>query len=163
LQIASKKAIVLKAESYSFLSGIYISFENNFQQAYQYSKTLHELYPRNFQYIAMYIKNLLLVKRYTEAENLIKLNRSRSDNVYFQAQLAILQGIIFEKKYHSAAQARLIYEKGIKSIEPYGSFGSEYAAYGYFGLSRLSKDKQQKKAYRKLAMDRADFENVNFD
>ncbi|MBN2813505.1 MAG: hypothetical protein JXQ80_05470, partial [Bacteroidales bacterium] len=36
LQIAAKGAIVLKAEAYSFLAGIYISFEKNFQQASQY-------------------------------------------------------------------------------------------------------------------------------
>jgi tetratricopeptide (TPR) repeat protein len=163
MQIASKNAIVLKAEAYSFLSGIYISYENNFQQAYQYSKALHELYPNNIQYIATYIKNLLLVKNYTEAENAVKNGRTLSDNAYFQAQLNILNGIIYEKKHHNIRQAQYYYGKGVKDLNSFGTIGEEFIAYGYFGLSRMSQDKQQKKEYRKLAMELANFKNVNFD
>lgn len=166
LQLASKKAIVLKAEAYSFLAGIYISFENNYQQAYSYSKSLHELYPRNMQYLAVYIKNLLLVKRYEEAENLIRSSRSKIPNPYFQAQLSIFNGILAEKKYNNLKQAMAFYYKGIKDISPYCPFGNEYKAYAYFGLSRISEisgDKHNKKSYRKQAMDLANYKNVNFD
>lgn len=163
LQIASKQAIVLKAEAFSFLSGIYISFENNFQQAYRFSKALHELYPDNYFYLALYIKNLLLVHRYSEAESLIKAGYEKSKNRYFQAQISILNGIVQEKYHGNLQQAEKLYEKGIREIEPYGTFGNEYAAYGYFGLSRIAGDKHQKRTYRKKAMDLSDFENVNFD
>jgi hypothetical protein len=166
LQIASKNAIVLKAEAFSFLTGIYISFENNYQQAYFYSKSLHELYPGNMQYLAIYIKNLLLVKRYGEAESLIKSSRSVFPNPYYQAQLCILDGILYEKRYHDLKQAQSYYTKGIRDIAPYGGFGSEFAAYGYFGLSRISDtrgDKHLKKQYRKQAMDLASYKKVNFD
>jgi hypothetical protein len=163
LQIASKNAIVLKAEAFSFLSGIYISFENNFQQAYNYSKALHDLYPKNQNYLAMYIKNLILVKKYTEADHLIKSNKDKYNNRFFQAQISVLSGILLEKYHKNKVQAQYFYEKGIKEIEPFGTFGSEYAAYAYYGLSRLITDKHQKKAYRKKAIDLSDFENVNFD
>jgi hypothetical protein len=166
LNIAGKKAIVLKAEAQSFLAGIYISFENNFEQAYKYSKTLHELYPRNLQYSTVYIKNLLLVKRYEEAESLINTNRKKISNAYTQAQLSILNGILLEKKYHNHKQAQVFYTKGIKDISPYGKFGNEFSAYAYFGLSRISGvngDKRYKKIYWKQAMELADFKKVNFD
>jgi hypothetical protein len=166
LQIAAKNAIILKAEAYSFLTGIYISFENNFQQAYYYSKALHELYPRNTQYLAVYIKNLLLVKHYGEAESLIKSNRSKLSSAFFQAQLSIFNGILYEKKYHDLKQAQAFYTKGIKDIAPFGDFGNEFAAYAYFGLSRISEvngDKHYKKMYRKQAMDIVVFRKVNFD
>jgi len=163
MQYAAKNAIVLKAESYAFLSGIYISFENDFQQAYQFSRALHELYPGNVQYMATYLKNLLLVKRYAEAESLIRSSQEGYNNHYFHAQLSILNGIVQEKKHHNLRQAEYFYEKGIREIEPYGTFGSEFAAYAYYGLSRLTSDKHQKKTYRKKAIDLSDFENVNFD
>ena len=166
LQIASKNAIMLKAEAYTFLAGIYISFENNFQQAYYYSKALHELYPRNMQYLAVYIKNLLLVKRYGEAESLMKSNRSKASSAFFQAQLSIFNGILYEKKYHDLKQAQAYYAKGINEIDPFGDFGHEFAAYAYFGLSRISdanNDKHYKRIYRKQAMDMASFKKVNFD
>ena len=166
MQIAAKNAIVLKAEAYSFLAGIYISFENNFPQAYQYSKALHELYPLNTQYLAVYIKNLLLVKKYGEAESLIKSGLQQGKNAYFLAQLSLLNGIVQEKKYRNLKLAQALYTKGIKDISPFGSFGNEYKAYGYFGLSRISEangDKHYKKLYRKQAMDLADYKKVNFD
>lgn len=166
MQIASKNAIVLKAEAYTFLSGIYISFERNFQQASQYSKALYKLYPRNYSYIAVFIKNLLLAKRYDEAESMIRLNHNLSNNAFYQSQLLILRGVLQEKKYKNHKQAQALYAKGIKDIKPFGEFGEEYAAYAYFGLSRISDangDKHNKKAYRKLAMDLADFKDVNFD
>ncbi len=166
LQIAAKGAIVLKAEAYSFLAGIYISFEKNFQQASQYSKALHELYPRNYQYLAVYIKNLLLAKRYNEAEKIIARSYKAGDNAYFKAQLAILTGVYYEKKQQNLKQAQAWYNKGLKEIAPFGEYGDEFAAYGYFGLSRISEangDKQNRRIYRKKAMDMADFKEVNFD
>jgi len=166
LQIAAKSSIVLKAESYSFLSGIYISFENNFNQAYQYSKALHELYPQNTQYLAVYIKNLLLVKRYGEAESLIRTNGNKTANAYFHAQLSVFNGIVYEKKYNDLTQAQSFYVKGLKGLGPFGEFGDEFKAYAYYGLSRIydSKgDKHYRKLYRKQAMDLASFKKVNFD
>ena len=166
LQIAAKGSIILKAQAYSFLSGIYISFENNFQQAYYYSKALHELYPRNPQYLAVYIKNLLLVKRYDEAESLIKSNYLKTSDSYCRAQLSIFNGILYEKKYRDLNEAQVYYAKGIRDIAPFGDFGNEFAAYAYFGLSRISEaknDKHHKKVYRKEAMDKASFKKVNFD
>jgi hypothetical protein len=166
MQIASKDAVFLKAEAYSFLSGIYISFENNYLQAFNYSKSLHELYPANIQYLAVYIKNLLLIKRYDEAENLVRKGRISISNAYFQAQLDIFMGIIYEKKYQNLMQARTYYLKGVRGTEPFGEFAGEYTAYAYFGLSRISEsldDNRNKKMYRKKAMDLADYKNVRFD
>ncbi len=77
LKIASKNAIILKAEAYSFLNGIYMNFENNFREAEFYSKSLYELYPNNTAYLTEYIKNLLLIKEYDRAEEMMKLNQSK--------------------------------------------------------------------------------------
>lgn len=166
LQIAGRNAIFLKAESYSFLTGICISFENDFQQAYHYSKTLYELFPNNTQFLAVYIKNLLLVKRYSEAENIMKTSRTKVRNTFYQAQLSVFNGILYEKKYRDLKSAREYYLKGINDASAFGEYADEIMAYAYFGLSRISEtnnDKQNQKAYRKKATELADYENVNFD
>jgi len=166
IQTAAKNSIMLKAESSSFLSDIYISFENNYQQAYVYSKSLHELYPANTQYLAVYIKNLLLVKKYDEAENLIRSSDGEMSNSYFQAQLTIFNGILQEKKYHNNIQAQNYYNKGVSDISVFGDYGNEFAAYAYFGLSRIhdiNDDKHNKKTYRKKAIELTNYKNVNFD
>jgi hypothetical protein len=166
IQTAAQNSIVLKAESFTFLSVIYLSFENNYQQSYVYSKSLHELYPFNTEYLAEFIKNLLLIKKYDEAESLIRSSEKKISNSYFQAQLTIFNGILQEKKYHDNIQAQEYYNKGISDISVFGDYGNEFAAYAYFGLSRISKvndDKHNKKTYRKRALDLANYKKINFD
>jgi hypothetical protein len=55
MQFASQYSLLLKAESYSFLSWISTSFEHDFQLAANYSSRLYELYPENSLYLMEYI------------------------------------------------------------------------------------------------------------
>jgi hypothetical protein len=166
LQIVSKSSIILKAESFSFLSGIFLTFENDFHEATYYSKSLHDLYPNNPEYLATYIKNLLLIKQFDEAEKEILTANENLSNPYFQTQVCIFNGILQEKKYHDIKKAEKLYTKGASDITFYGSYGNEYAAYAYYGLSRISDingDKYYKKIYRKIALKLAYFPKVDFD
>jgi hypothetical protein len=164
--IASTNSIVLKAEAFSFLSSINLGFENNFQKAFSYSKSLHELYPGNLQYLAEYIKNLLLMRQYDEAERIINSSASKISNPFFQAQTTIFNGILQEKKYHDNRQAEIYYNKGARAISMFGDFGNEFEAFAYFGLSRISNDygdKHYKRTYRKLALKLAAYKKIDFD
>ena len=166
LQIATKNAMVLKAESFLFLSGIYSDFEHNYQLATTYSQSLFELYPANLEYRALHIKNLLLTKRYDGAERLITSSGTQTNNSYFQTQLAIFNGILQEKKYHNFTQAQRFYFKGAKDITSFGDFGNEFEAYAYFGLSRISEingDKNYSVLYRKHANELAYIKDITFD
>jgi hypothetical protein len=166
LRTASVSSIFLKAESSYYLSSIYQSFENNFMKAFYFSRSLHELYPSNTEYWAYYIKNLLLIKNYDEAENLIVTSSSKIKNPFYQAQLMIFEGIVQEKKYHDNKTAEQDYTKGVSDIASFGVYGNEYAAYAYFGLSRISKvnnDRHDQKLFRKKAMDMSVFKSINFD
>lgn len=166
LQTAANNSVVLRAESCSLLSWIFLSFENKYPESLYYSNTLHEHYPQNAFYLATYIRNLLLMKKYDEAERLILVSPEEAENKYFQAQLIILKGILQEKKYLDNKLAQQYYNKGISDISLFGGYGREYAAYAYFGLSRISEansEKQTCKIYRKQAMKLADFKKINFD
>jgi hypothetical protein len=166
IQKAARSSILLKAESFSYLSYIYISYENNYQQALSFSKYLHELYPFNPEFLTDYIQNLLLMKEYDEAENLIISSATYENNSFYQAQLSVFKGIIQEKKYRDNKLAQQYYIKGIRDIEVFGAYGNEFAAYAYFGMSRISEvygDKENKKNYHKQAMKLADKKNINFD
>lgn len=166
LGIVARNSIILKAEAYSFLTEIFLSFENNSRQAAFYSKNLHYLYPANPAYLGSYIKNLLLIKQYDEAEKEIRESTSYLNNTFFKAQVTIFNGILQEKKYNNIRLAEELYARGIKEVAQFRSFGDEYAAYAYFGLSRISKangDMNNEKLYRKLALKIAVFKNINFD
>jgi len=166
LQTTAINSVVLKAESYFSLTWIYLNYENKYPEALYYSKSLHELYPDNVLYLATYIKNLLLMKQYDEAEKLIIASPEEAGNRYFQAQLSIFKGILQEKKYLDNILAQQYYKKGIRDISIFGGYGNEYAAYAYYGLSRISEANGEKhihKIYRKEAMKLAEFKKINFD
>jgi len=165
MQFASKYSLLLKAESYSFLSWISTSFEHDYPLATSYSRMLYDLYPANTLYLAEYIKNLLLTKQYNEAENFLSAQSNASNSPYLKGVFEIFNGILQEKKYHNNRMAQTLYEKGIEDVLPFSSYGNEYAAYAYFGLSRISEangDKKGRKAYHKKANDLAVFKNIDF-
>jgi hypothetical protein len=166
LNTASTGSVVLRAEASYILTYIYENFENDYLKAYKYSRSLHENYPQNLRFLAAYIKNLLFLKRYDEAEKLIESPVAESPNQFFQAQIFIFKGILKEKKDFDNLVAGQYFNKGIRNLSLYGNYGNEYAAYGYFGLSRISEangEKQESKLYRKEALRLADFKNNNFD
>lgn len=165
MEIASRHSLVLKAESYSFLAWISTSFEHNFNLATSYSKMLYDLYPNNPEYLTEYVKNLLLVKKYGEAEKLISSEKDPTDNPFFKAVFEIFNGILQEKDYHNNILARQLYEKGIQDISVFPVYSNEFAAYAYFGLSRIAEangDKKNRKAYHKRASELAVFKHIDF-
>jgi hypothetical protein len=165
MQIAGQHSLVLKAESYSFLAWISANFERDFQEATNYSRMLYELYPENTEYLSEYVRNLLLTKQYNEAEKLINSRIKEINNPFFAGVFEIFYGILQEKEYHNNKLAQLFYEKGIAEISLYSSYANEYAAYAYYGLSRISEangDKKSRKTYHKKADDLAVFKNIDF-
>lgn len=166
LNNVAANAVVLRAEAYSLLASIYLDFENKYELSGNYSQKLHEIYPDNMLYLSVYVKSLLLLKRYDEAEKLIRVSLKKTENRYFLAQQDIFQGIVQEKKYHDYKTAQQYYKAGISRITPFGGYGNEYMAYAYFGLSRISftnNDKITGNKYRQKAMKLGDFKKINFD
>jgi hypothetical protein len=166
LQTTAKNSVLLRAESYFLLAYIYLNFENNYPEAIFYSKSLHDLSPDNVLYLALYIKNLLLIKQYDIAEKLIRASQDEKGNGFFTAQINIFKGILQEKRYLDNNLAREYYKKGINGISNFGVYGNEYAAYAYYGLSRISEangEKHNGKIFRKEAIKLADFKKINFD
>jgi len=165
LRVAGQNSVVMRAEAYSFLSWIMANFENDYIGATKTSQILYELYPVNPQYKIAYIRNLLLIKRYDDAERVMKIPGDGQGSKFYHAQLHILEGILQEKKYLNNNQAMQLYEKGLREIAPFKNYGNDYSSYSYFGLSRISESKNENagKEYRKKAISLATFKNVNFD
>jgi hypothetical protein len=165
LKLAASHSIFLKAEASAFLTNIFISFEHNYTAACQYSKALHERYPGNNHILACHVKILLLNKQYDEAESVLKQYRNPL-NQYFRMQKNILEGILYEKKYRNLKYAESLYNEGIKDAIAIGDFANEYQAFGYFGLSRIMKARNEvksSKTYYKKAMDLAEYRELNFN
>lgn len=163
---AASMAVMLKAESAFFLTHVYVNFENNYEEAGIYSRALYNMYPGNEQYQVLLIKSHLLSRDYDGAETLIRSAGSKTTNPFVKAELTIFKGIVSEKKYKDPVEAQKLYNQGIADISPYISYGDEVAAYAFFGLSRIAginNDRQNRKLYRKRALELTDYKDVNFD
>jgi tetratricopeptide (TPR) repeat protein len=166
LNTAAVNSIVLTAESMLLLSNIYVNFENRYDPGMIYSRHLIDHYPENPKFLAIYVRNLLLLKSYDEADKLLESVSEDSANRYILAQMSIFKGILREKKYLDNRTARQCYEEGLQYIAPFGDYGNEYAAYSYFGLSRISEangEKKEAEMYRKEALRLAAFKKIDFN
>ena len=166
LKIAADSSIFLAAESMTFLAGIYQDFEKDPVKAIQYSKKLKETFPRNYEYKIQYIRDLLVIKKFGEAESLLNGMPYESLNRYYQSQIDISKGVIQEQKYKNPKAAEQLYWTGINKAESYGPIGGEFTSYGYFGLSRINLaagNNKNAKQYRKKAKEISSYDHVNFD
>ena len=105
LKIAADSSIFLAAESMTFLAGIYQDFEKDPVKAIQYSKKLKETFPKNHEYKIQYIRDLLVIKKFGEAESLLNGMPYESLNRYYQSQIDIFKGVIQEQKYKNPKAA----------------------------------------------------------
>jgi tetratricopeptide (TPR) repeat protein len=143
LRYAAENSIVLMAEAYSILSWIYIYYENNYPEAIKYSKTISDKYPSNLLFRGEYIKNLLLMGKYDDAEKII-LSSENVQHTYFRGELSIFRGFLQEKKYHDYSLAHRYYDEGIAIMKTFGTRGKDYADFANDGLKRI-RDIQNRK------------------
>lgn len=166
LRTAFRESIFLKAEAATFLSSNYKYFEDDFENASYFSRTIFREHQSNIVYRLNCIEDMLLTSRYDEAEKLIESQDPDGINSYFKAQLKILRGVLEEKKYGNMNKAQQEYSIGADEISQFGEYGKQFMAYAYFGLSRISainNDRHSQRNYRRRALDLTDFENVSFD
>jgi hypothetical protein len=150
----------------TFLAGIYQDFEKDPAKAIMYSKKLKEAFPINHEYKLHYIRDLLVIKKFGEAESLLNGMPYESLNQHYQSQIDVYKGVIQEQRYKNPKSAEQLYWSGINKAELYGPMGAEYASYGYFGLSRINLaagNNKNAKQYRKKAKDLSSYDHVNFD
>jgi len=166
LEICGNESMALRAEAIVMLYWIRMNFEMDFKAALPFAEYLNNSYPNNPLYRVFYIKNLLLLKQYNKAENIISASPTRRNDEFYNGVSYIFRGIIAEKKYKDNVLASSYYKTGIGILGRFGSYTNEYAAYGYFGLSRIgedSADKHERKVNHRKAMELADFKKINFD
>jgi hypothetical protein len=166
LEKCAGESMAMRAEALNILSWIRMYFENDYLKSYPLCESLTTKYPNNVFYRIMYIKNLLLLKKYDEAEYLINGFYNYNMNPLYIAVSYIFNGLIQEKKYQNFDIARKLYNQGIEALTAFSPYGNGFAAFGYFGLSRISEienDNRMRRIYHRKAMELTDFKKMTFD
>lgn len=165
LEAAAREAIFLQAEATSFLCWIHIGYEKNYEAAAFYSRKLLEKYPRNNEYLALHVRSLLLLKRYSEAESILAQAHEPVSS-WFQAEREFFRALLREKKYGRMAEAEKLYHLAIGKCAPFGAYAHEYLSYCYFGLSRIAAARGETRlsaSLRKKAGDLATYKHLTFN
>jgi len=166
LEYTSKHGIFLDAEALSFLVFITLNFEADYKKSNRFTRTLHHKYPDNPLYLSYRIKNLLLLKRYYRAEQLIdELEKNPFANDFFQMMIQIYRGILQEKKYNNHPVAEQHYLEAVRLSENYVPFANGRLSYAYFGLSRIHQKANPEKSnkYLSIAKDLSLYKHLTFD
>jgi tetratricopeptide (TPR) repeat protein len=164
LVYAGKNCVITQTQAWSFLTNIYLTYENNPYKSVEYSKELVTRFPKNRFFLCRYVETLLLTKQYNLATPLVKqLVASTSPETFTLMIPQVFEGILAEKHLKNYKEAKLHYEKVLVSAAKYGVVGNQYQAYAYLGLSRIAKlenQPQNAKNYRKKAEDLAEYKYI---
>ena len=114
LKNAANQKSIAQTEALIYLSHIYLNFEGKPFEALPYSKKLAEKYPSNLKFKELYIKNLLAVGQYLEANELL-IDQLTVDNPYFKIPALFFSGCYSLDYKQDTLSAKSKFNKCIES------------------------------------------------
>jgi tetratricopeptide (TPR) repeat protein len=153
LVFTARNAVFTSAEAYSYLTYIYLRYEQDHQHAVRYIQELVKLYPRNLYFAVMHAEVLFLSKRYGEARAVAERIKAQAPDSYYRAVAALLSGMLLDQEgKHDGALAQYKQAESLSKTMRYRFY--EQKVYLYYGLSGAYARKgqhEQAKHYYKLA------------
>lgn len=138
MDYAWKKAVFCKMECAYHLCNIYLKYEGTPLLAYEYTKALHDKYPKNIFFTLRHCEVLLARAEYKEAKKLAdKLNESGKK--YFVAAAYVFYGILSEN-YKDHENASKYFLKAIQSFKETKNPQVDYLSFAYAGMGRYYKN-----------------------
>ena len=157
LEYAAKNASISHVIAKYYLSYIYMRYEYVPSEALRQGKNLHQSYPNNDLFSAIYLESLIINNIYNnvtvDLANKLQANRSP----YLKIYGVLFMGIIEEKKNKDLSRAEKLYRQSLEIIDRYEMEQSHLEAYAYLGLGRIYQVKKDPQArdYFKESIDKA--------
>jgi hypothetical protein len=161
MDYAWKNAVFCKMECAYHLCNIYIKYEGTPLLAYEYTKALHDKYPKNIFFTLRHCEVLLAKGEYKEAKKLAdKLNESGKK--YFVATSYVFYGILAESNKDSESASKY-FLKAIQAFKETKNPESDYLSFAYAGMGRYYKnlgDKVKASEYYKKCKEIAEYHSI---
>lgn len=156
LEVAAKEASIAHVIAQYYLSYIYMRYEYLPSKALRQGRKLHETYPKNDLFTAIFLESLIINKRYKEAAPLARGLQS-NPSPYLKIYGDLFMGVIEEKNHKNFTNAEKLYRKALELNDEYKMKRSHLEAFAYLGLGRIYEHKHDPKArkYFKEALDQA--------
>jgi tetratricopeptide (TPR) repeat protein len=160
LRLAVDKTVFARVEAAFYSGHILLRYEMKPEEALPYAQLLGVEYPNNLFFRANYIENLLFLKRYDEAEELLK-DFPETDHAYYQVAKSVFKGIIDEQKFEYES-AETLYNRALeyskRGVNEEIDNMKNLANCGLARLSLLVDDEEKAKDYYKSALKDVKFE-----
>ncbi len=156
LEIAAQRASISHVIAQYYLSYIYMRYEYLPPKALSQGKKLHQSYPDNDLFLAIYLESLIINQRYREATPLAAKLQS-NPSPYLKIFGDLFMGIIEERSHKNFPKAEELYRNALALNDEYEMERSHLVAFAYLGLGRIYEEKQDPKArkYFKEALNQA--------
>lgn len=156
LEVAAKKASIAHVIAKYYLCYIYMRYEYLPGKALRQARDLHQSYPNNMTFAAIYLESLIINDRFREAEPLARRLQGNS-SPYLQIYGDLFLGVVQEKQHKNYPEAEKLYRSALSLNEKYQMHRSHLEAFAYMGLGRIYEQKKdpQARKYFKEAYDQA--------
>jgi tetratricopeptide (TPR) repeat protein len=161
LEIAASQASIAHVIAKYYLSYIYMRYEYLPLKALKLGHDLHESYPNNPLFSAIYLESLIINHKYRDATP-IAVDLQSNANPYLRIYGDLFMGVI-EEKNRNYSLAEQLYRKTLEMSDVHDMERDNLEAYAYLGLGRIyqmKKDAPQARKYFKECLDRTYSEAV---
>jgi hypothetical protein len=156
LEKAAREASISHVIAQYYLSYIYMRYEYIPSKALRQGRILHQQYPNNELFSAIYLETLIINNRYKEALPIAK-KLQKNTSPYLMIYGDVFLGVISEKYLKNIPQAKKLYRHSLYLNEKYDMDRTHLEAFAYLGLGRIyemEKDPDARK-YFKEALNKA--------
>lgn len=136
LEYTARNASFTSPEAYTYLTYIYLRYENKNDKALSFAKELQQRFPRNKLFLANYIETLMLAKKYSQVNQLSDQLISYRNDIFYPASGHLFKGIVQDFQYNNLDKAYEHYAQAEKSVNTLGFRFAAYKTYLFYGLSR---------------------------
>jgi len=156
LEIAASQASIAHVIAKYYLSYIYMRYEYLPLKALGQGRNLHESYPNNPLFSAIYLESLIINQKYQEATP-VAVKLQSNTNPYLRIYGDLFMGVI-EEKNANYARAEQLYHQALEMDDAHVMEREHLQAFAYLGLGRIyqqKNDPHQARKYFKESLDKA--------
>lgn len=163
LDRAYRKSVFMRPESASYLTHIYLHYEDKPLEALPYARQMVSSYPKNPAFVVGFLETSMASGLYADLDSYVQQLKA-SSRQYFQMVGYLYEAMLLEKKDRQWQEAEQVYKrsievgKGLKSEE-----ARHFRSYAYAGLARVSDQQEryaQARSWYKEALSEAQYPPV---
>lgn len=153
LDHAYRKSVFMRPEAASYLSHIYLHYEDKPYKAYPYARQMVQSYPNNPMFVVSYLEASVAADRLSGLDPYVKQLQA-NPKTYFQMVGLLYEATLLEKRERQWQEAEQFYQKAIAMGQALNSDeASHFRSYAYAGMARIADQQKNYAAARSLYKD----------